>query len=77
MGLNRGTHEGKEGIWYREWGPGAKVTVSFKFEMHGTIHILNRLFCFVLSVYNNFVEVPLNVLNFCIFDYFSITSKDS
>ncbi len=24
-GLNRGTHEGKTGIWYREWAPGAKV----------------------------------------------------
>ena len=27
MGLNRGTHEGKEGIWYREWAPGAKVCI--------------------------------------------------
>lgn len=26
MGLNRGTHEGKAGIWYREWAPGAKVS---------------------------------------------------
>eukprot|EP00195_Chlamydomonas_chlamydogama_P012705 CAMPEP_0202890322 /NCGR_PEP_ID=MMETSP1392-20130828/769_1 /ASSEMBLY_ACC=CAM_ASM_000868 /TAXON_ID=225041 /ORGANISM="Chlamydomonas chlamydogama, Strain SAG 11-48b" /LENGTH=858 /DNA_ID=CAMNT_0049573871 /DNA_START=126 /DNA_END=2702 /DNA_ORIENTATION=- len=24
-GLNRGTHEGKTGIWYREWAPGAKA----------------------------------------------------
>jgi hypothetical protein len=24
-GLNRGSHEGKTGIWYREWAPGAKV----------------------------------------------------
>ena len=24
-GLNRGEHEGKKGIWYREWAPGAKV----------------------------------------------------
>lgn len=24
-GLNRGEHEGKTGIWYREWAPGAKV----------------------------------------------------
>ena len=24
-GLNRGEHEGKEGIWYREWAPGARV----------------------------------------------------
>lgn len=24
-GLNRGSHEGKEGIWYREWAPGARV----------------------------------------------------
>lgn len=25
MGLNRGTHEGKTGIWYREWAPSAKA----------------------------------------------------
>lgn len=25
MGLNRGELEGKTGIWYREWAPGAKV----------------------------------------------------
>ena len=25
-GLNRGEHEGKEGIWYREWAPGARVS---------------------------------------------------
>ncbi|KAL4441059.1 hypothetical protein ABPG77_010490 [Micractinium sp. CCAP 211/92] len=24
-GLNRGEHEGKTGIWYREWAPGAKA----------------------------------------------------
>lgn len=24
-GFNRGTHEGKTGIWYREWAPGAKA----------------------------------------------------
>ncbi len=24
-GLNRGEHEGKQGIWYREWAPGAQV----------------------------------------------------
>lgn len=24
-GLNRGEHEGKKGIWYREWAPGAKA----------------------------------------------------
>ena len=24
-GLNRGEHEGKAGIWYREWAPGARV----------------------------------------------------
>ena len=24
-GLNRGEHEGKTGIWYREWAPGARV----------------------------------------------------
>ncbi|CAG9466592.1 unnamed protein product [Pedinophyceae sp. YPF-701] len=24
-GLNRGTHEGKTGLWYREWAPGAKA----------------------------------------------------
>ncbi len=24
-GLNRGEHEGKQGIWYREWAPGARV----------------------------------------------------
>lgn len=24
-GLNRGEHEGKKGIWYREWAPGAQV----------------------------------------------------
>lgn len=24
-GLNRGTHEGKNGTWYREWAPGAKA----------------------------------------------------
>src|SRR4051812_39131399 len=24
FGLNRGTHEGKAGVWYREWAPGAK-----------------------------------------------------
>ena len=23
-GLNRGTHDGKAGLWYREWAPGAK-----------------------------------------------------
>ncbi len=25
FGLNRGEHEGRRGIWYREWAPGAKV----------------------------------------------------
>lgn len=25
FGLNRGMHEGRQGIWYREWAPGAKV----------------------------------------------------
>ncbi len=25
FGFNRGTHEGKEGIWYREWAPNAKA----------------------------------------------------
>uniref|UniRef100_A0A7R9V751 1,4-alpha-glucan branching enzyme n=1 Tax=Chlamydomonas euryale TaxID=1486919 RepID=A0A7R9V751_9CHLO len=24
-GLNRGEHEGKQGLWYREWAPGAKA----------------------------------------------------
>ena len=24
-GLNRGEHEGKAGLWYREWAPAAKV----------------------------------------------------
>lgn len=24
-GINRGTHEGKSGLWYREWAPGAKA----------------------------------------------------
>lgn len=24
-GINRGEHEGKKGLWYREWAPGAKV----------------------------------------------------
>lgn len=24
-GFNRGEHEGKTGIWYREWAPGAKA----------------------------------------------------
>lgn len=24
-GLNPGTHEGKTGVWYREWAPGARV----------------------------------------------------
>ncbi|KAK9839287.1 hypothetical protein WJX81_005730 [Elliptochloris bilobata] len=24
-GLNRGEHEGKQGIWYREWAPGARA----------------------------------------------------
>lgn len=24
-GLNRGEHLGKQGIWYREWAPGARV----------------------------------------------------
>lgn len=24
-GLNRGEHQGKQGIWYREWAPGARV----------------------------------------------------
>ena len=24
-GLNRGEHEGRKGIWYREWAPGAQV----------------------------------------------------
>ena len=24
-GLNRGTHDGKAGLWYREWAPGAKA----------------------------------------------------
>lgn len=23
-GLNRGSHEGKDGIWYREWAPAAR-----------------------------------------------------
>ena len=23
-GLNRGEHEGRKGIWYREWAPGAQ-----------------------------------------------------
>jgi 1,4-alpha-glucan branching enzyme len=27
MGINRGEHEGKAGLWYREWAPGAKVRV--------------------------------------------------
>lgn len=27
-GLNRGEHEGKKGLWYREWAPGAKVRPS-------------------------------------------------
>lgn len=26
-GLNRGEHEGKTGIWYREWAPGARVSL--------------------------------------------------
>ena len=25
FGLNRGSHEGKPGIWYREWAPAAKA----------------------------------------------------
>lgn len=25
FGLNRGEHEGKVGMWYREWAPGAQV----------------------------------------------------
>jgi hypothetical protein len=25
FGLNRGEHEGKKGIWYREWAPGAQA----------------------------------------------------
>ena len=25
-GINRGEHEGKKGLWYREWAPGAKVS---------------------------------------------------
>eukprot|EP00889_Picochlorum_renovo_P000037 jgi/Picre1/27067/NNA_000037.t1 len=25
FGLNRGEHEGKTGVWYREWAPGAKA----------------------------------------------------
>ena len=25
-GLNRGEHEGQQGIWYREWAPGARVS---------------------------------------------------
>ena len=25
FGFNRGEHEGKQGIWYREWAPGAKA----------------------------------------------------
>lgn len=25
FGLNRGEHEGKAGLWYREWAPGAQV----------------------------------------------------
>ena len=28
MGLNRGMHEGKTGIWYREWAPNAKVRLN-------------------------------------------------
>jgi hypothetical protein len=24
-GLNRGEHQGKKGLWYREWAPAAKV----------------------------------------------------
>ena len=24
-GINRGEHEGRKGLWYREWAPGAKV----------------------------------------------------
>ena len=24
-GLNRGEHEGKQGLWYREWAPGAQA----------------------------------------------------
>ena len=27
-GLNRGEHEGKQGTWYREWAPGARVTAG-------------------------------------------------
>ena len=26
-GLNRGEHDGKVGIWYREWAPGARVSM--------------------------------------------------
>lgn len=25
FGINRGEHEGKKGIWYREWAPGAQA----------------------------------------------------
>lgn len=28
FGLNRGEHEGRRGIWYREWAPGAKVRLG-------------------------------------------------
>lgn len=28
-GLNRGEHEGKTGIWYREWAPGARVSCPY------------------------------------------------
>lgn len=28
FGFNRGEHEGQQGLWYREWAPGAQVRPS-------------------------------------------------
>ena len=38
FGLNRGEHDGKTGIWYREWAPGARVS-ALCLDLEPFIHL--------------------------------------
>jgi hypothetical protein len=59
-GLNRGTHEGKAGLWYREWAPGAKVSFvteacQYKNALHHDLqNACNRmaLYCLIIPAVN-------------------------
>ena len=46
MGINRDTHEGKNGVWYREWAPGAKVgrggEAGSRTDAHTVTHTVTR-----------------------------------